>query len=82
MKTEITKKEYLTAYALLHLAHEKINELRNFEGSLASVLGVEDDGSDYFGHVSDAIYSEYDLKTLLNKLGIKRKRAGRPSSEE
>lgn len=75
-KKELTFRESLEARGLLLLAQAAYRKaLKDYMPLLAEVLGeeAEDDGSEYqyFGHVSDAIYTDYTFDELLTKLGTK-----------
>lgn len=60
----------LLTIALLELARVNRNELKRIEKRLADILGVEDEGGGYYGHISDGIWSEeYDAEELLDRLG-------------
>lgn len=70
------------AEGLLLLARRKAREMNEIETALAECLGVkdEDEGSGnrpYYGHVSDAMYSDYTLKELLRKIGAREAKNGK-----
>lgn len=54
-----------------------MEELKDIEKSLADVLEIKPDSSDYYGHVSDAIYNSYSVDELMFKLEIERATPGR-----
>lgn len=70
MKT-ISKHDYYSAVGLGQLAKDKNAELKTIEEALAKLMGVEDEGYGYYGHVSDFVYNDSDIKTLLKNLEIK-----------
>ena len=71
MKEYITKQEHLILIGLLAVASSQIKAMRETESAIAELLLVEGSHGEGFGHVSDAVYSEYSAALLLKKLGIK-----------
>lgn len=69
---KLTLKNELLVTALLCLSKRKLHEVKEIEERIAEELGVKDDGSGYYGHVSDTVYNEGDAKTLIRKLGLKK----------
>lgn len=49
---------YLKALALFTMAADRMAEAHALEAAMSDVLGYENDGSVYCGHISDAIYNE------------------------
>lgn len=71
MVKEITQKDYLCLIGLLTLGTELMRQIKNIEEAAAQILEVEDEGHGYYGHVSDAIYSDdQDAVALLKRLDI------------
>lgn len=67
--TIISYEQYLAVVGLLELAKQYNAKLQDLEGSLAKIVGEGSD-SNYYGHVSDAIYCEYSAQELLDRLQI------------
>lgn len=72
-KKTITRDDYLRLVGLLTLARDHNRVLRDIEHSVAGLVGAEDDssgGSSYYGHASDAVYSDYTADEMLGRLEI------------
>ena len=72
-KKTITNEEYFALTGMLYLAKEYMSKLQEIETAMANLVDEKEDGegSDYYGHVSDAIYSgSYSTDILLSKLHI------------
>ena len=73
MKKKINLHDYYKACGLLYLMHEKSREAESLTSALAKLLGVQDEGSHYYGHVSDALFdTDVGIDYLLEKLKIRR----------
>lgn len=72
----ISQKEYLSALGIFELVRKYRVHILELEESLANILHEPtSDGFDsYYGHVSDSIWENYDLNTLLKKMEIKVKK--------
>jgi hypothetical protein len=68
---KISKATYIQVVGLLAVAKEQHKAMSETEKALAAVLGVEGDELDYFGHVSDAVWTDYAPKQLLKKLELR-----------
>lgn len=73
-KKTISRSEYLQTVGLLTIASEHLKAMKDIEQALAEVLGAEGDETEYYGHVSDAIYQPYSAKELLATMKIKVRR--------
>lgn len=62
--------DYLKLMGLLTLASEHNKALADIERAAAGVVGAKDNDTGYFGHVTDAVYSNYDAASLCRALGI------------
>lgn len=70
-KRTISQDDHLKLVGLLTLAREHNRALKSIERAAAGLLGEKDEeSSGYFGHVSDAVYSDYDAAGLLRRLEI------------
>lgn len=67
MKKRITQDEYLKLLGLLTLASDWNRRLSDVRDSATLLLEV---GDDEHGHLSDAIYSDTDITTLLSRLEV------------
>lgn len=65
---EIDRDTYLKAKGLFHLAQEHLNKASEYEKALSELFGY---GSDYAGHISDALSENQPLEPALEKEGIK-----------
>ena len=67
----MTHQEYLQALGLLTLAKRHYEKVKDCEKALAKLLKVPNDGNQYYGHVSDAIWEgDADLDELIEKLEL------------
>ena len=66
----ISHNDYLKLIGLLSLGEHHNSRVREIERCMAELLRESDDGSGYFGHVSDAICSDYSARELLRRLEI------------
>jgi len=57
IKNKLSREEYFTLIGLMTIAKDHYDKLRDIERSVAQFLGITEDGTDYYGHVSDAIWS-------------------------
>lgn len=57
MAKTISQKDYYTLVGLLEVAKRQNATLREIERTIAQILGEPGDGSGYFGHISDEIFS-------------------------
>lgn len=58
---------YLKTKGLFHLAQEHAQKSTEYERALSEVLEY---GERYCGHISDAIYDDWDLESALEKEGF------------
>jgi len=71
-KTTITESERLQLIGLFTVAESLTRQLAAVERAAGELLGVENDDHNYYGHLSDAIYSDGPIGVdgLLTKLGV------------
>jgi hypothetical protein len=69
---KLKKEDRIKLVGLLALAPQHNRALRDIERAICDIVKVEKYGD--AGHVCDAIYSEYDVDTLLDKLAAAEKR--------
>jgi len=62
--------QYYHAKSLLELARDKRKELLHIIRLLADVLEVKPEMDNYFGHVSDSIWEDYDIDELINRINL------------
>lgn len=69
----ISKEKYYQVVGILSIAQSCMERLTGLELGLADVLEVREDNdiSNYYGHVSDAIYGGYSVNQLLECLNLK-----------
>ncbi len=67
----LTKAQYYQAFGILTTIRNRRSLILELEQSLAEVLRVQSEiGDNYYGHVSDAIWEDYSIDELLDKLGL------------
>lgn len=71
----ISYEDFLKLQGLLTLAIEHNRSLKSIEKAAAQITGATEDGYDYYGCTSDAVYElvgspSSNAQSLLNKLGI------------
>ena len=71
VKKIITNEEYLMVEGLLALRKEVNTQFNYIQKAVADLLGVEEDGENYYGLVSDYMWEETGAKTLLDNMNIK-----------
>lgn len=69
---KLKKEDHIKIVGLLALAQQHNRSLRDIERAICDIVKVEKYGE--AGHVCDAIYSDYDVDTLLDKLSAAEKR--------
>lgn len=68
---QASKNTYLKTIGLLELAKGHYEEIRDIERTLAALLEVKEESTDYYGHVSDAVWGErYSAKELFDRMEI------------
>lgn len=65
-KTEITENERLQLIGLLVLAKAQNEKLKDIVTAVVAITGETDE----YGHSSDAVYCDYTVDELMEKLGI------------
>ena len=70
MKKYITKQELLQLIGLLSVASSQLKQMHEIEVAIADLLLVEEDICGGFGHISDAVFCDYDVGQLLKNLKI------------
>lgn len=68
MKNTITKNEYYQLIGLLKLGQTYAQKCLDIEKAMNELVGEKEKFS---GHCGDAIYSDYSVDELLDKLSIK-----------
>ena len=86
MNQEITPEQYWQIVGLMAIAKTGIDRLKEVEQSMRAVLGVTKEDEEISGigdphHIGDAIYSEYSVRELLEKLGVTVMRPGGTEEE-
>jgi hypothetical protein len=66
----ISYDDYLKLEGLFVLAREHTRQLKIIEATTAALVGAENDGYDYYGHASDAVYNEMSVREMLGKLSV------------
>ena len=69
---KLKKEDRIKLVGLLALAPQHNKALQDIERAVCDIVKVEKFGD--CGHVCDAVYSEYDVDTLLDKLAAAEKR--------
>lgn len=57
VRDAITREDFYKIHGLMALANEHVRELQVIERALAGLVGEEGDGSNYFGYVSDEVWT-------------------------
>jgi len=70
-ESKISRAHHCQLLGLFTLAEQHNAALRDIERSAASLVGENDDGSGYYGHVSDALCNGDSAAHMLKKLGIR-----------
>ena len=72
-KPTITRNEYLQVLGLLQLSLYHYNMLVDITKAVAVITGEENDGFDYYGHVSDTVWSgnQVSADEMLHIMEIK-----------
>ena len=70
MKRTITKREYLMLEGLLVLRDRCRDEHERIEKAVAELLDVPEEGTGYYGRVSDYMFDKDGAKELMNVLKI------------
>ena len=68
---KVSKSDRLKLEGLLAMARRHNAALKEIEGAAAEILREPED-EDYYGTVSDAVYCDYSVETLLRKLAASR----------
>ena len=66
---KIKEEDYFKVVGILNLCNDLMDKLEFMEKSLAKILNVPKQHGTY-GHVSDAVWGEYDADLLLERLGL------------
>ena len=71
MRKAITHEEYLQLLGLNLLCKNAVKKIKDIEEAMADLLEVEDEGTGYYGLVSDATYdTDSNMDELLKDLEI------------
>ena len=73
---KLKKTDYYKVVGLLALADGHRRAMEDITKALVEITGEKADpsGSDYYGHVSDAVWSGYSADEMLAKLAAQKKR--------
>ena len=69
-KSKLFRNEYYQLLGLFKLASDHVKALKQIELSAAELVGEENDGSGYYGHVTDAIYGDDGAAYVIERLEI------------
>lgn len=69
-REEVTYEEYLKLEGLCRLYEESRNEAEKIQESIANILEAEDDGHNYYGHLSDKLWDHPTAKSLLDSIDV------------
>jgi hypothetical protein len=73
---KLKKQDYYKVVGLLALADGHRRAMDDIIKAMVEIVGEKPDpaGSDYYGHVSDAVWSGYSADEMLARLAAQRKR--------